>query len=144
MANSYIKAKNPARKAPMQNAYKELRNKVVELTRKSKLLFYTYFSANSKNLRKVWQCIKSLINIKSRANDVPTYMYDDKGNLSQTPFKSQKRSVTSTQMLPKTSLTKINMKVMVILKDSCHPHAPIPSLNLPQSLQRKFNQFSKN
>ena len=87
LLSSYIKAKNPARKATIQIAYKEQRNKVVELTRKSKLSFYkSYFSANSKNLRKVWQGIKCLINIKSKSNDVPTCIYDDKGNLVTDPI----------------------------------------------------------
>jgi len=88
LLRSYIKAKHPARKASFYQDYKAARNTVVELTRLSKLSFYkSYFSANSKNLRKVWQGIKNIINIKSKNNDAPTCISDVDGNLITDPTK---------------------------------------------------------
>ena len=82
----YINTKVPVRKASLHEAYKSERNNVIELTRKSKLTFYkSYFSANSKNLRKVWQGIKNLINIKAKTNDAPSCISDRDGNLVTEP-----------------------------------------------------------
>ena len=64
LLRNHINAKTPSIKLSLYDDYKVERNNVVELTRKSKLSFYkSYFTANSKNLRKVWQGIKNLINI---------------------------------------------------------------------------------
>ena len=60
LLRNHIKAKTPSTKLSLHDDYKAERNNVVELTRISKLSFYkSYFSSNSKNLRKVWQVIKT-------------------------------------------------------------------------------------
>ena len=86
LLHKYIKAKNPITKTSLHNEYKSERNTVTELTRVSKLSFYkSYFSVNSKNLRKVWQGIKNLINIKSNSNDAPTCISDADGSIITDP-----------------------------------------------------------
>ena len=53
----------------IHNEYKTLRNQILDLTKKSKPNFYqNYFNENNSNLRKVWQGIKEIINIKSKNN----------------------------------------------------------------------------
>ena len=87
LLSKFIKSKNPSSKASLHSEYKEARNNVTELIRLSKLSFYkSYFSANSKNLRKVWQGIKSIINIKSKANDTPACIYNENGELITDPL----------------------------------------------------------
>ena len=86
LLRSHIHAKAAVRKASLYDKYKTERNLVVELTRKSKLSFYkSYFTTNSKNLKKVWQGIKNLINIKSKINDAPSCISDKDGNLITDP-----------------------------------------------------------
>ena len=87
LLSKFIKSKNPSSKASLHTEYKEVRNNVTELIRLSKLSFYkSYFSANSKNLRKVWQGIKSIINIKHKANDTPACIYNENGELITDPL----------------------------------------------------------
>ena len=70
----------------VRNEYKIIRNKVVDLTFRSKLNFYnSYFTTNNGNLRKIWQGIKQIINIKSNNYDSPTCVYDVEGNLVTEP-----------------------------------------------------------
>ena len=79
------KAKNPARKSTLETEYKIKRNQIVEITRTSKKDFYKeYFTANNGNLRKVWQGIKDIINIKSRSFESPTSI-NDNGNIITNP-----------------------------------------------------------
>ena len=86
LLRNHIKAKRPSTKLSIYEDYKVERNNVVELTRRSKLSFYkSYFTANSKNLRKVWQGIKNLININSKTNDAPSCISDGNGNLISDP-----------------------------------------------------------
>ena len=62
-----------------------MRNRIVAETKKSKQEFYSdYFTRNNGNLRKVWQGIKDIINIKSRSFESPTSI-DDNGNIITNP-----------------------------------------------------------
>ena len=82
----YMKEKNPTQKSSLHYEYKSLRNSIVELTKKSKLNYYnSYFTANNNNLRKVWNGIKDIINIKNKTNDTPTCFTDDNGNAVTDP-----------------------------------------------------------
>ena len=48
------------------------------MTRTSKNKFYkSYFENNNKNLRKIWQGIREIINIKSKHSDIPTCITSD-------------------------------------------------------------------
>ena len=86
LLRKYIKAKNPARKAPLHTEYKSLRNSIIQLTKQSKLNFYNdYFTSNNGNLRKVWQGIKDIINVKNQSFNVPTSIIDDEGNIVTEP-----------------------------------------------------------
>ena len=61
----YTKLKNHERKQDIHLQYKQLRNKILEMIRISKKEYYkNYFENNNQNLRKVWQGIKEIINIK--------------------------------------------------------------------------------
>ena len=65
----YIKCTDPNRKPNLHKNYKALKNEVTLLTRNSKTNYYhNYFSRNKENLRKTWQAIKEIINIKSKAS----------------------------------------------------------------------------
>ena len=65
--NKYVKCKNITNKLAIYNEYKRLKNQVTAQTRESKKEFYrSYFTKNSNNLKKIWQGIKQVINIKSK------------------------------------------------------------------------------
>ena len=69
----YVRLKNHERKNDFYEQYKKLRNEIITKTRNSKTVFYKkYFETNNKNLRKVWQGIKQITNIKSKQCDIPT------------------------------------------------------------------------
>ena len=80
-----LKRNNPAW-VTARNEYKVIRNKIVDMTFRSKQNFYnSYFTTNNGNLRKIWQGIKQIINIKSKSYDSPTCVYDAEGNLVTEP-----------------------------------------------------------
>ena len=71
--NQLTKLKNNERREVTNLQYKKLRNDIVEQTKDSKSNFYKhYFEENNKNLRKIWQGIRQIINIKSKQSDIPT------------------------------------------------------------------------
>ena len=77
-----IRCKNQLRRQEINNEYKVLRNRVTQLIFIAKRNYYNrYFQANNRNLRKVWQGINSLINIKSNTTDSPSCVSDKHGNL---------------------------------------------------------------
>ena len=79
--------KNQLRKEAIQVEYKFLRNRVTELTFTSKKNYFNrYFQANNRNLRKIWQGINSIINIKSNSNDSPSCISDKDGHLITDPI----------------------------------------------------------
>ena len=76
--NSYVKCKNLLRKHELHVSYKTLRNFIQTLIKTSKMDFYkSYFSNNNKNLRKVWEGIKTIINNKNKSFDSPTCLTQD-------------------------------------------------------------------
>ena len=61
----FIKAENETVKSLFHDRYKNIRNRIVNLCRQSKKLYYQkYFETNSVNLRNTWRGIKSIINLK--------------------------------------------------------------------------------
>ena len=74
----YINLKNHERKNDLHMQYKQLRNKVLEMIRTKKKEFYkNYFEQNNGNLRKVWQGIREIINVKTKRSDIPTCISSD-------------------------------------------------------------------
>ena len=70
--NKYIKCKDSTRKITLHNEYKALRNRITNIILDSKKYYYTkFFIDNNNNLRKVWQGIKEIINIKSKNTSAP-------------------------------------------------------------------------
>ena len=81
----YIRLKNHERKEDAHLQYRKLRNEITELTKISKKLFYkNYFEENNKNLRKIWQGIKQIINVKSKHSDIPTSITVDNKQVTNT------------------------------------------------------------
>ena len=86
LLHKVIKMKNSPNKLSLQAEYKLLRNQIVELTKLSKQNFYnTYFTSNNGNLRKIWQGIKRIINIKSQSFDTPSCILHKDGNIVTDP-----------------------------------------------------------
>ena len=79
----YIQCKDNFRKEALHNEYKALRNRINILIQDSKKQYYTnYFSDNNKNLRKVWEGIKEIINIKSKNCAAPNCIIKGDVNIS--------------------------------------------------------------
>ena len=77
--------KAPERKSALHTEYKLIRNRIVELTKISKQNYYQkYFADNNKNLRKMWQGIKEIINVKTKCNDMPSCI-SEQNNLITNP-----------------------------------------------------------
>ena len=57
-------------KINLYNRFKDLKNEITDLTRKGKKEFYEkYFAENKNNLKKIWQGIKDIVNIKAKNFD---------------------------------------------------------------------------
>ena len=79
LLRKYISAKDPIRKDQLHTDYKNLRNEVVAIIRRSKTLHYQkYFTENAGNIKKTWSGIKNIINIRSTATSMPAAMMIDK------------------------------------------------------------------
>ena len=71
--NKYSKTKDELMKQQVFDEYKSLRNIVNELLRKSKKSYYeSFFVEHNNNIKKVWQGIKELVNIKTKNFNIPT------------------------------------------------------------------------
>ena len=71
--NKYVKTKNKTAKEELHKDYKMLRNQVNELIRLSKKNYYgKYFEKHTNNIKKIWQGIKTIVNIKSKNYNSPT------------------------------------------------------------------------
>ena len=67
------KCKSPENKAKINQKFKQYRNLIKTLTRRSKNnYFYQYFNSHKKNLRKTWQGIKNIINLNSANSTLPS------------------------------------------------------------------------
>ena len=54
-------------------------NHILELTRSSKKNFYqNYFTEHNDNLRKIWQGVKEIIDIKGKSNNIPVCVTKNK------------------------------------------------------------------
>ena len=70
---SYCKIKDPITKQRVYEEYKTLRNSINDLLRRSKKNHYqSFFTQYNTNLKKVWEGIKEIVNIKSKNYNNPT------------------------------------------------------------------------
>ena len=66
----YIKCKNTVTRNQIYQEYKTLKNQITQVIKLSKKNHFTrYFTANNNNLRKLWDGIKELVNIKPKNKD---------------------------------------------------------------------------
>ena len=87
LLKKYIKTIDVDLKENLHKEYKQLRNKIVAIIRKSKKhYFQKYFLENEKNIKKTWTGIKNVINIKSINHGQPISMLLDK-ELTTDPIK---------------------------------------------------------
>ena len=73
-----------AKKVELQNKYKEQKNEITKLTRKSKKLhFNEYFAKNNRNMKKLWAGINQIINKRKNTSNTPVCIeIDNDGNIS--------------------------------------------------------------
>ena len=63
--NIFKRKKNDPQNPNIRRLYNKFRNRINRDLKKSKINFYTnYFETNDKNIKKTWEGIKSLVNIK--------------------------------------------------------------------------------
>ena len=71
----YINKKDPHIKEELHQKYKNYRNIIATLMKKSKQNYFTkYFESNIKNLKNTWKGIKSIISLKSSASSSPNLL----------------------------------------------------------------------
>ena len=69
--STFIHCKNPAKRLSFENRYKFYRNSIVSLCRSSKNIYYhNFFATNLHNSKKIWSEINSIINNKSKSNNI--------------------------------------------------------------------------
>ena len=79
----YLKCKDIIRKSNLYTEYKISKNNLLQSTRNSKKLFFqNYFARHNKNVKKIWEGIKQIINVKARNIDQPTCLINDDETLT--------------------------------------------------------------
>ena len=78
------KCKNTLEKNLLYQRFKDLKNEITCLVRSGKKDFYkNYFEENKKNMKKIWQGIKDIVNIKSKNFDQPTCIQNGDKTITQ-------------------------------------------------------------
>ena len=78
-----MKSKDANKKKQLLNEFKALKNEITFLTRNSKRSYYEkYFSKYKDNLRKTWQGIKEVINIKNKNFNTISCITDKTANVT--------------------------------------------------------------
>ena len=78
LLKSYYQETNPTIKLTKHNDYKRIRNIVLSKIKESKKQYYqNFFQRNSKNLRKTWDGIKSIVTLKSKSKTSPNSLFID-------------------------------------------------------------------
>ena len=68
----YCNENNPTLKVAKHNKYKNARNVIIFKVKKSKKEYYqNYFQKHSKNVKKTWDGIKSIVTLKSKDKTTP-------------------------------------------------------------------------
>ena len=79
----YMKCKNITRKNILFTEYKKCKNDILKATRFSKKLFFQdYFTKNNKNMKKIWEGIKQIVNIKSKNFNQPSCLINKENTLT--------------------------------------------------------------
>ena len=69
----FIKAKNDDVKSEYEKLYKDLRNRIVQLCRKGKKIYFlNYFSNNANNIKNTWRGINQIINVNCKRYNSPS------------------------------------------------------------------------
>ena len=85
--NKYAKCKQLETKKHIFTEYKSKRNEINELINiNKKKLYQNYFTESNKNLRKIWQGIKEIINLKAKNYDLPTCIIEKNETITD-PFR---------------------------------------------------------
>ena len=72
MFRKFCQCKNVVNKAKIHLEYKNLRNDIIQITKKSKLVyFHKYFQKNKLNISKTWEGTNSLISKKRKSHNSP-------------------------------------------------------------------------
>ena len=67
-----MNCKSATVKATLNIEYKALKNRITSLIHFSKKDYYTkYFNQYSNNIKKIWEAIKGIINIKTKDHNAP-------------------------------------------------------------------------
>ena len=81
--NKYVNCKDAVRRNALFTDYKLHKNKLLQDTRNSKKAFFqNYFTKNGKNVKKIWDGIKQIINVKSKRMDQPSCLIDGNSTLT--------------------------------------------------------------
>ena len=79
----YMNCKDVVRKSALKAEFNNLKNEVLTLTRQSKERYYNkYFTENTKNLKKIWQGINELINVKNKNFCSPTCIIENQKTIT--------------------------------------------------------------
>ena len=79
----YVKSGDRTEKATLHSEFKTLKNEITLLIRSGKKKYYdNYFSKNRDDLRKTWQGIKEIINIKSKNVNTISCITDKNANIT--------------------------------------------------------------
>ncbi|NQY31538.1 MAG: endonuclease/exonuclease/phosphatase family protein, partial [Flavobacteriaceae bacterium] len=78
----FVRAKDEKNKETIYTEFKQLKNAIINLIRKSKNNYYNrYFSENKDNTKKLWQGINEIIDIKNKKMAIPNCIIDDKNKI---------------------------------------------------------------
>ena len=81
--SKYIKLKDPIKKTEAQNRYKQYRNMLSTLMKKSKQFYFTrFFQTNLNDLKNTWKGIKSIISMKNDSHTLPNTITDNNKTLT--------------------------------------------------------------
>ena len=81
--NKYVNCKDSVRKNILFADYKLQKNRLLQTTRLSKNSFFqNYFTRNGKNIKKVWEGIKQIVNVKSKRFNQPSCLTDKNNTIT--------------------------------------------------------------
>lgn len=80
----YIKESDVVKRLELFKIYKQKRNLIVSLTRKSKSdYFVSYFEENKANIKKTWEGIRNIVNISKKNRILPSKIIDGNNIISE-------------------------------------------------------------
>ena len=124
--NIFKRKKNDPHNLNIRRLYNKFRNRVNRELKKSKINFYTnYFETNDKNIKKTWEGIKSLVNIK-KANINTINQLKSNGNIIDNP---------------KSIAQKLN-DFFVNVGPNVEKTVPANPVGRPESFLKERNQFN--